>query len=190
MFLRTHMIISIILGVMIWVHLWWPKELIEIVLVVGTSCFVASFILRYVLQIFRNTSVRKLEITRLTGTQPFGDCMVVSLMVPHAWTIEPGQYVYLTLLTTRALSFAQRHPFVITWWDAEPGSTSSKTLYLMLNLAMAGVAALYSIRINYATLPPGWLAPLVIAATYTNTVVCFSSPLERECLQSCLLSSA
>ncbi len=132
MFLRTHMIISTILGVMIWVHLWWPKELIEIVLVVGTSCVVASFIVRYVLQIFRNTSVRKLEITRLISTQPFGDCMVVSLMVPHAWTIEPGQYVYLTLLTTRALSFAQRHPFVITWWDAEPGSTSSKTLYLMI----------------------------------------------------------
>jgi len=117
---------------MVGIHLWRPKDLIGIILISSSGCFVLSFLYRYAVQLFRNLTLRNCDIIRVSDADTFDDCSLLGLSLPRAWTMEPGQYVYLTLLTSKALSWAQRHPFVITWWDDDPTGTSSKTIYIMI----------------------------------------------------------
>lgn len=134
LFLRTHLILSAILGAAIWIHVWTPQGLIKILLITASGCFVGSFLYRWCVQLYRNISPSNLGFIRIATASRVDDGLMLELRLSRPWIIEPGHYIYLTLLTTGALSLVQRHPFVITWWknDINPGSVYSNIVNIMI----------------------------------------------------------
>jgi hypothetical protein len=90
----------------------------------------ASIIFQNVRQIYRNTVWNRHggNIVRVSSVRQCGDSLTVKIRLKRPWKVQPGDFIYLRLLTMRCGSIFQRHPFVITWWDERDEADNKENL--------------------------------------------------------------
>ena len=87
---------------------------------------------RYIDEV-RHLLVRTVLLPHDSESSPDRKALILKLQLSRPWSIQPGQHVYLSLLTRESASFFQRHPHVITWWDNPNGESNARSLYLMID---------------------------------------------------------
>lgn len=125
-FLISHLPLAILLGAALWDHIREKGHTLNIMIITVSACFAVTSIHRYTRQLLHNI-VYPRGFLKIVSSQIFGSTMIMKLDIPEKCLVEPGQYVYLTIISTRAFSFAQRHPFTIIWWDIEDPFDPSQT---------------------------------------------------------------
>lgn len=84
--------------------------------------------------IYRNFSMSasgaRAQVISLSGVS---DTVHVNIKVARPWKIIPGQYVYVWIPGLSFWSFAQSHPFMITWWRNDLRGRA-KTITLLVKL--------------------------------------------------------
>ena len=76
--------------------------------------------------------LRELRAPRVFKAEKFGNSLILEVQLTRACRVEPGQYVNLRLLTTKAMSMVQRHPFAITWWESLDDTSMAQRVFLMI----------------------------------------------------------
>lgn len=133
-FLNSHLPLAVLLGGTLWSHVGTDRRFSHILLLTALGCFFAGWLCRFCVQLFHNVVPRRRHaLTRVLSSDRHGGTLVLKLELPRTRRILPGQYVYLTLWTTRALSFLQRHPFVITWWESPYYDQPTSFVWIMVD---------------------------------------------------------
>lgn len=86
-------------------------------IIVGTCMWVATWIHRSALLVYRNFSVSRPHTSIIV--ENIHNSLQVKVKLPRPWKIKPGQYVYLTTLRTGFFSIFQRHPFMVIHSESE-----------------------------------------------------------------------
>lgn len=84
-------------------------------------------------QTYQNVALGRQKLAKVVSSECHGRTLVLKLQLPRERRVLPGQYMYLTLWTTRALSFIQKHPFTITWWETIQQDGSAKFVWIMVD---------------------------------------------------------
>lgn len=128
-FLKSHYALAICAVISLWRHLDVKKAFERLYLLVAVSILAASTLARIIYTIFRNVSQGR----------PWGkarillrsDAAQVFIYLARPWKVRAGQYIQLWLPGVSFWSFAQTHPFMITWWhDDVDGKAASICLLL------------------------------------------------------------
>lgn len=103
----------------LWRHVRSSQTLSRILLIVVFGGLLASTIFQSLKQLYKNTTWDKhgVRVVRTLAARRCGDCLIVKIQLRRPWKIQPGEFIYLRLLTMKSASIFQRHPFVITWWE-------------------------------------------------------------------------
>ena len=56
------------------------------------------------------------------------DSLIVKIRLKRPWKVQPGEFIYLRLLTMRCGSIFQRQPSVIAWWDTRDKSDDNSRI--------------------------------------------------------------
>ncbi|KAI9853593.1 MAG: hypothetical protein M1824_001086 [Vezdaea acicularis] len=115
-FLKLHLLLSLILVVGIWLHLGQKETLSSLCLLIGSSLWLFSSIIQTLLFIYRNIGSgppSKLKV------QQEGNLLKVEVTLKRPWDVKPGQYVYLTVPSNGYLGILQAHPYYIAWWGTK-----------------------------------------------------------------------
>lgn len=133
-FLCGHRICAIAILAGLWVHVTDQRSLSRLLLLAATYSLVATSVLRYAAQLYRNIACRGwvAHTTKITGVTRAGDTAILRVQLARPCAIRPGQYFYLTILTSRLGSFFQRHPFAVAWWDVPEQESHPQTLYFVI----------------------------------------------------------
>lgn len=112
----THLPVALMLGAGIWSHIERSHRTPHLMLLSTAVVLTFGLLYRYARQLYFNATFSR-GLVKVTSSERFGSTMILQLELSREIQIDPGQYLYLTLVTVRALSFAQRHPFAIVWWE-------------------------------------------------------------------------
>lgn len=133
-FLILHRTLVITLYVALWQHLGPRQSLSRILMEASLGALLAAIAIRIVIQVYRNSTWlnSKIQIAHTSKARRCGDTLIVRIELARPWNIQPGNFIYIRLLTLNCASLFQSHPFVITWWDnmnepiADPERIQSK----------------------------------------------------------------
>lgn len=133
-FLYAHRACSIAMVAALWVHLATRQSFSRFLLRVAMYTLAGTSALRCMDQTLINVGFRhwKIHTTRLTGITESGDTAILRLQLARPCAIRPGQYIYLTILTSRLGSLFQRHPFTVAWWDTTQTERYPSTIYIVI----------------------------------------------------------
>jgi predicted ferric reductase len=103
--------------ILLWLHV--PKEnkIGRVQVIMGTCMWVATYIHRNGLLVYRNFSVSKPSTSILV--ENVHNSLQVKVKLPRPWKVKPGQYVYLTMMRPGFFSILQRHPFMVADKESE-----------------------------------------------------------------------
>lgn len=135
LFLYLHRAVTIILVVALWQHVNAQQNLSRILLITAFGTFLVSTTSQSARQIYKNSSWDRYRarFVRISEIRRYDESVIVELKLSRPWKIQPGEYLYLSLLTRKYLSFLQRHPFVITWWESEHDKEQTQIIYIMID---------------------------------------------------------
>ena len=123
-FLRTHILVSVVIVVSLWYHLKQQNTSTRIYLWINLSVWALTTALHWAIFIFRNVVLGR-PFARATVSY-LSDAFQVDVVVPRPWHVKAGQYVYLTIPGAGTWSALEGHPFMISWWARdERGLTCS-----------------------------------------------------------------
>jgi predicted ferric reductase len=135
-FLRTHLLFAITLAVAIWRHVHKLEAILDTLLVVTLGCFAGSLAAQISTQVYRNCTrhlaLAHIDDVHIEASTSHPQLMILGLRLARPWHIQPGQYVHLRLLTSKAYSWMQRHPFAIVWWDDSLIEGKARKIYVMI----------------------------------------------------------
>ena len=134
-FLYSHRAITIALIVALWEHIRSRQSLSRTLLISTFGVFLASTIFQNARQTYKNIAWGRHGV-RLVSTSQVRQCnesLIVQIRLPRPWKIQPGEYIYLSLLTWKCASLFQRHPFMITWWENADDKDKAHLLYIMID---------------------------------------------------------
>jgi len=97
--------------ILLWLHVPKSNKTGRFQAIVVACMWVATYIHRNVLLIYRNFSVSKPSTSILI--ENVHHSLLVKVNLPRPWKIKPGQYIYLTTIRSGLFSILQRHPFMI-----------------------------------------------------------------------------
>jgi len=135
-FFRTHIALSPSLLGMLLYHARHIDRFSEILLGGTLVCFTTSLLYWSIHQIYRNAvfdqfTIGKVSLIEQDPTDK--NSLTIALDLTRPCHIEPGQYVYLKILTKAANSIFQSHPFVVAWWDAREEDFATRRIYVMID---------------------------------------------------------
>jgi len=114
-FLKLHTLLALSALVGFWVHLrflgW--KSTQNIYLSLTLISWIAGLILRSFFVLYRNVRT-DLASTAIIRRQDGATRVCLSL--PRAWSMAPGQYIYIWL---PSIKYFQSHPYYIAWWEVK-----------------------------------------------------------------------
>lgn len=118
-FLWLHRATAVTFLVALWLHVRLSQTLCRTLLIVVFGGLLASTVFQSLKQVYKNTTWDKhgVHLVRTLAARRCDDCLVVKIQLSRPWKIQPGDFIYLRLLTMKSTSIFQRHPFVITWWE-------------------------------------------------------------------------
>lgn len=124
-FLQTHRAAAVALGAMLWLHLKSSQSLSWALLIAGTSFFGGASALQFIRQVYISLDNR-LRFAQIQGAtkRENEDSYLLEIRTARTWKIRPGTYVLLTVLNWRYVSFLQRHPLMIVWYDDREDESS------------------------------------------------------------------
>ena len=107
------------LFVALWQHIRLRQTLSRVLLIAVSAGLLASTNFQNVRQVYKNTIWHRHggHVVRVLSARQCGDSLIVKIQLRRPWKVQPGDFIYLRLLTRKCGSIFQRHPFVITWWD-------------------------------------------------------------------------
>lgn len=116
--IKTHSLLGLVAIIMTWIHLKHRYSFNGICLIASIGVYILAACINFTRQIFRNFITNKpLAIAEVTKTT---DAIELEIKPARPWKVVAGQYVYLRVPGARFLSFAESHPFNITWWENGP----------------------------------------------------------------------
>ncbi|KAF2210287.1 hypothetical protein CERZMDRAFT_45775 [Cercospora zeae-maydis SCOH1-5] len=133
-FLYSHLALSVILAVCLWEHVRLKKYFNRPLMLGATGAFLLTSGVRYAHHAYQNIAWNRSgpQMIHVVRMERLGSSLVLELKLSRAWTIVPGQHVYLTILTWREFSVLQRHPFMITWWQSIPGGSAACSISVVI----------------------------------------------------------
>jgi predicted ferric reductase len=128
---KLRSVLVIVVLIMTWLHLPGPDlqrawSLNQICAVITSVFLVAGWAFRLG-RTFCRSIVRRRPVPQVSVTAwRHHDVMRVRLQLARTWKIQPGQYLFLTLLDPQSRAVVQTHPFAIAWWEmARDGAATS-----------------------------------------------------------------
>lgn len=131
-FLKSHFLLSILIMVALWRHLTIKPTFTRFYIVIGTSIFVATTLLRYGRLLFRQFSwSHPYATSRVVQVHKANGAICLEIDVRRPWKIRAGQYIYIWMPFCSFWSLFQSHPFMITWWSQDSHNRTGK-IYLLI----------------------------------------------------------
>jgi predicted ferric reductase len=113
-----HFSCSTSICILLWLHVPKTNKTGRIQIIVVACIWLATYIHRNGLLIYRNFSVSKPCTSILI--ENVHNSLLVKVNLPRPWKVKSGQYVYLTMIRPGFFTILQRHPFMV----ADSGSES------------------------------------------------------------------
>ncbi|KAK3646858.1 hypothetical protein LTR56_008346 [Elasticomyces elasticus] len=134
-FLYSHRAATVVLIIGLWEHVRTMATLSRVLLIGAFGTFLLSTIFQNARQIYKNCAwgTRGVRLAHISQIRTYDDSPIVELKLSRPWKIQPGDYIYLCVLTPKCYSFLQRHPFIITWWEDVHGTDKTQIIYVMLD---------------------------------------------------------
>lgn len=133
-FLWTHRIFSLTAVIALWNHISGEAPFSKTLLSVALCTLLASTTIRSVQQVFRNIGFRasRPHLAQLEEIVESEGTLVLRLHLFRSCYVQPGEYIYLTVLTSQFASWLQRHPFSVAWWETLDGEAHPRLLYVVV----------------------------------------------------------
>lgn len=146
LFLYTHRAVTITLVVALWEHVHAKQTLSRILLIGAFGAFLVLLASQMVRQIYNNSAWCRhgIQLVRISQIRQYDESLILELKLSRPWKIKPGEYIHLSLLTLKYLSFLQRHPFVITWWDSMHDREKTQIIYVMIDPQRGWTKSIYT----------------------------------------------
>lgn len=117
-FLKTHLALALVLATTMWLHIRLGKNRGTVLLCSLSGFWILQHTGWLALLFYRNSgsSRTNIALTKL-GTQ----ALDATIVLRRPWDVKPGQYIYLTLpkVNRHRVGFAQSHPYLIAWSEAD-----------------------------------------------------------------------
>lgn len=107
-----HIGCSLSIPALIWFHHPMEENFARLQSIVAFSVCLTTYVHRYLLLGYRNFSFSRSWTTAMLSSED--NILQIDIKVPRPWRVEPGQYVYLTVVRDGFRSLSNRHPFVIS----------------------------------------------------------------------------
>lgn len=117
-----------LLVVVLWIHIEPAQKLSRTLILAGTLLYAVALAFQLIRQVYMNVN-RHLEIGRVEIVDRDWGLDVIGVRLSHRWTVQPGTYVLLTVLSWRHASFLQRHPLMVAWIESSDGES---TIYFVV----------------------------------------------------------
>lgn len=152
-FLWLHRATAMTFLIALWQHVRSSRTLSRILLIVVFGGLLASTTYQSLKQMYNNTTWDKhgIRTVHTLEARRCGNRSIVKIQLSRPWKIQPGEFIYLRLLTMKSASIFQTHPFVITWWEGDNALEDNKSMEYDRNNANKA-------RIIYVMIDPqhGW----------------------------------
>lgn len=132
LFLKSHFLLAVLIMVALWRHLTIKPSFTRFYVIIATSIFVATTLLRYGRLLFRQFSwSRPYATSRVVQVHKANSAICLEIDVRRSWDVRAGQYIYIWMPFCSFSSLFQTHPFMITWWDQDSHDRTGK-IYLLI----------------------------------------------------------
>ncbi|KAF2633016.1 hypothetical protein BU25DRAFT_87617 [Macroventuria anomochaeta] len=138
LFLQTHLLFSIAMLILVWLHISRLDAYLLSCLTVAASMLLVQKTLWVICTVRRNYGsgpLSRISVIRYPGPGLQKPVIQVRLDIKKSWTVKPGQYVYLTLPGLRSLGLGlfESHPFMIAW-AVEDEQARLRTIVLLVQV--------------------------------------------------------
>lgn len=121
LFLKSHLVFALALGITLWFHIRPGRTRSTIFLGIAALTWLGQHAMWAVLLVRRNWGSRFPDspVFNCFPSQSATQAVQVKILPKRPWKATPGQYVYLTLpkIAPHRLGFVQSHPYMIAWAD-------------------------------------------------------------------------
>ena len=131
-FLKSHFLLAILIMVALWRHLTIKSSFSRVYVLVATSIFAFTTLLRYTRLLFRQFSwSQPYAASRVIQVHKANDAICIEIDVRRPWNARAGQYIYIWMPFCSFWSLFQSHPFMISWWTPDTDGRAGK-IYLLV----------------------------------------------------------
>lgn len=129
-FLQVHFWATAVVAGALLKHIAEQRRASRLCILIGICTWSTLFSLRFMIRCRRNLrfgtsawipkiSVKKVCRTATDDQIVLSDAYHIHLWVSRSFTVQPGQYLYITVPWLGLASLLQSHPFLIVWWDPD-----------------------------------------------------------------------
>lgn len=123
LFAKLHLALAVLAVVAVWMHVASGAVLRppEVYLLAACCTYGSTLVAWFAHVVYRNCSYRALFASARVFKTKASSTRVVKLecKLPRPCAFQPGQFVYIRMLTLRNLAFLQKHPFYVYSWDED-----------------------------------------------------------------------
>jgi hypothetical protein len=120
LFLRSHLLGGVGILVLLWLHVSHIDMYLRICLITPASLLLIRNVAWFIYLAYRNLGSGprgRATIKRFSQSEPGEEVLQVRIDVKKSWNPDPGQFIYLSLPSLRALRLGalESHPFMVAW---------------------------------------------------------------------------